>query len=446
QQPTTNNQQPSTQMLLVYTHKVTPRLRYAFKHICTRILGVEVSFTNKIVEFIAHDSIKMSYTKQPLSNEFFIKNNDILFEQGLSDIDISVHDWDNTKCFFYNGEKGALPFDIFSAAFYLLSRYEEYLPQVRDKYGRFAATESLAFKNGFLQQPVVDIWAYKFKAALQEHFPEFEFPCKSYRIKPLIDVPTAYLYQSKGLLRSVIGAFKDLFQFKFKSLYVRFAVNLHLEHDPYDIYKYILNKQKQYNFKFLFFFLVGDISTYDRGISPNNKSYVSLIKHVSDYCDVGLKVSFFAIENKTILKEEKRKIEDILNISLQASRQSFSKVNLPESYRNLVELEVHNDYTMGYINHMGFRAGTCTPFFFYDLDYETQTPLKIHTYHTMDYALLKQRSLLDKKKMLNGIMDQIKAVNGEFVPVFHNYTFSDVPRWNGFKELFNMILNSTDGN
>ena len=101
---------------------------------------------------------------------------------------------------------------------------------------------------------------------------------------------------------------------------------------------------------------------------------------------------------------------------------------------------------MGYVNEIGFRAGSCTPFLFYDLDYEIQTPLKIYSYHLMDYALLKKKSLLDKKKALNEIINQIKQVNGEFIPVFHNYTFSDYKRWIGFKELFNVILDSANEN
>ena len=137
-------------MVLVYTHKITPRLKYAFKHIITRVLGVPVKFTTTIEEFIAHDSVKISYTKQPLSNEIFIRSHDLIFEQGLSDLDINVQDWDETKCFFTTNEKSSIPFDIFAATFYLLSRYEEYLPHVKDNYGRFMAEESLAFKNGFL--------------------------------------------------------------------------------------------------------------------------------------------------------------------------------------------------------------------------------------------------------------------------------------------------------
>lgn len=433
-------------MLLVYTHTISPRLKYVFKHICTRILGIEVTFTTKIEAFIAHDSLKISYTKQQLGNEFFIKSHDILFEQGLNDIDINVLKWENTKCFFFNGDKSAIPFDVFAASFYLLSRYEEYLPHVKDEYGRFLATESIAFKNGFLQQPVVDIWANKFKEALQNHFPEFIFPEKQYSIKPIIDVPSPYHYKLKGIMRSFGGVVKDLFAFKLKNLYHRFMVIFGLKHDPYDTFKYIINKQKQSKFKFLFFFLIGDYSTYDKGINSNKKQFVSLIKHVADYCEVGLKTSFFAIDSFSILKKEKQKMEEILNTTLKASRQSFSKLNLPESYRNLIELEILEDYTMGYVNQIGFRAGSCTPFFFYDLDYEIQTPLKVHSYHLMDYVLLKNHSLLDKKKTLNEIINQVKQVNGEFITVFHNYTFSDIERWTDFKELFNIILESAHEN
>lgn len=433
-------------MLLVYTHKISPRLQYVFRHICTRVLGIKVGFTNKIEEFIAHNSLKMSYTKQQLGNEFFIKSHDILFEQGLSDIEINIHDWGNTKGFFLNGEKSAIPFDIFASSFYLLSRYEEYLPHVKDEYGRFTASESLAYKHGFLQQPVVDIWAYKFKEALQKQFPEFQFPKKAYRIKPIIDVPVAYNYRLKGIMRTLGGTVKDILKFRIRSLYTRFAVILGFKHDPFDTFKYIVNRQKQSKFKFLFFFLIGDYSTYDKGINPNKKKFVSLIKHIADYSKIGLKASFFAIDDSSILKKEKIKMEAIINNPLKASRQSFSKLNLPDSYRHLIELEIKEDYTMGYINEVGFRAGSCSPFLFYDLDYEVQTPLKIYSYHVMDYALLKKKSLLDKKKVLNRIISEIKQVNGEFIPVFHNYTFSDNQRWKGFKELFNLILESANEN
>ncbi|EPR73075.1 hypothetical protein ADIWIN_1856 [Winogradskyella psychrotolerans RS-3] len=137
-------------------------------------------------------------------------------------------------------------------------------------------------------------------------------------------------------------------------------------------------------------------------------------------------------------------MESTTHTDLKAVRHSFSKLNLPTSYRNLVELEIHQDFTMGYINTLGFRAGTCTPFQFYDLDYEVQTPLQINPYHCLDFALLKYNSQLDKTEHLQKIINEVKAVNGTFTMVFHNYTFSDLERWKGFRSLFNLILESAE--
>jgi len=433
-------------MLLVYTHKITPRLKYIFKHVCTRILDFPVSFTTTVEEFIAHDSLKMSYARQALGNEFFIKSHDIIFDQGLSDVEIYVQDWGRTKGFFFNGEKSAIPFDIFAASFYLLSRYEEYLPHVKDKYGRFTAKDSLAFKHDFLHQPIVDIWAQNFKQALQERFPDFKFKNKVYNIKPVIDVPMAYYFKQKGLMRTIGGTLSDVFRFKLKQLYQRYLVLLGFKRDPFNTFKWLINVQKHTKSKFIVFFLIGDYTTYDKNININKKSFVSLIKSVADYCNVGLKASYFALENFKILKAEKVNMESIINTKLKASRNSFSKLNLPNSYRNLVELEINEDYTMGYVNNIGFRAGTCTPFLFYDIDYEIQTPLMIFPFHLMDYALLKNKSLLDKKETLYRIINEIKRVNGTFTPVFHNYTFGEDQRWQGFKELFTITLNSVDEN
>ena len=117
-------------------------------------------------------------------------------------------------------------------------------------------------------------------------------------------------------------------------------------------------------------------------------------------------------------------METITHTDLKAVRHSFSKLNLPISYRNLVELEINQDYSMGY--------------------YEVQTPLQINPYQCLDYALLKYNSELDKTEHLQKIIREVKAVNGTFIPVFHNYAFSDLDRWKGYRSLFNLILESSE--
>ncbi len=427
-------------MLLIYTSKITPRLRFVFKQICTRILKTPVAFTSVIEEFIAHESLKMSYGLQPLGSEFFVGSNGLLFEQGISDLEINVSNWEDTKCFFSCGEKSHIPYDIFSAAFYLLSRYEEYLPHVKDSYGRFTKEESLAFQSGFLHQPVIDLWAYKFKAALEMHFPNYEFESRQFSINPVIDVPVAYYFKNKGFLRTIGGIISDLFRLRFKFLYDRFPVLFGFKKDPYDNFKWIINRQKTTKTKFNVFFLIGNLTTYDKNNSLNKKQFVSLIKSVADYCNVGIKASYMALDSMAILKSEKRQMDAVINTVTTAARSSSSKVNLPSTYRNYIDLEINSDYTMGYPEFIGFRAGTCTPFLFYDLDYEIQTPLMIHPFQLMDFVLLKHSSFLDKKETLLKAISEVKKVNGTFTFIFHNYAFSPSKRWSDFKSLFNIIL------
>lgn len=429
-------------MLLVYTHKITPRLKYVFKQLCFRILGIPVEFTTTVENFVSHDSLKMSYSKTPLGNEIFVKAHTLLFEQGLSDYTILVSHWENTKCFFKIEEECHLPFDIFAASFYLLSRYEEYLPHVKDEYGGYKMENSLAFREGFLKYPVVDIWAHKFKAILQSHYPDYTFPKKHYSIQPIIDVPSAYYYKSKGILRTLGATLKDVLKLKFATIYDRFMVLASLKKDPYDTFSYIINKQKHTAIKSIVCFQVGDYSNYDKSVSSQSNQFKTLIKHIGDYCKIGLRVSHLAISENETIKVEKQRLEQVINTAVLVSRNSFSKLNLPYTYRTLVELEVQHDYSMGYNNEIGFRASTCTPFLFYDLDYEVQKPLLVHSHQCIDYGLLSKTTINDKKKALKLIMHETKQVQGEFVAIFHNYTFGNLPLWKGFKEIFKIVINS----
>ena len=430
-------------MILVYTPKITRRIEYIFKHIFINIIGLNVNFTTKVNEFVSFEGPKLSYSPKQLSNEFYIKSNSILLEQGFSDIEIDIRNWDDSKCFFYN-ENGTIPFDIFAAAFYLISRYEEYLPHLKDVYGRFSYQESIAHKNDFLEEPVIDIWAFKLKESLRSFFPNIIFEEKKFNLKTIIDVPSVYYYKNKGFLRTIGGVFTDLVRLKPKNIYTRLLVLFRLQKDPYDTFNWIINKQKQVSDKFLFFFLVGKFSTYDKNISLVKQPFINIIKLVSDYSIIGLKLSFFALSNLNILKKEKADIESITNRDLTISRNSFSKVNLPVNYRNLIKLNIREDYTMGYVNKIGFRASTCTPFLFYDIDNDIQTPLLINPYNLMDYSLLNINSFLDKKEKVIETIEKVKSVNGTFTSIFHNYSFSNDSRWNKFKEIFDIIINSNN--
>ena len=429
-------------MLLIYSHKITPRVRYIFKHIFTRTLLISVDFTSKIEEFVAHNGPKMTYTKTPLGNEFFVKSNDLLFEQGVNDMEMMIQNWDDVPCFFKAGGKSAIPFDIFAASFYLISRYEEYLPHVKDKHGRYTAEQSLAFKYRFLEKPVVDIWAYKLLEVLKEKFPDYEYKKREYEFISTIDIDNAYAYKYKSFVRRVGGFFKDLLFFKLINIWNRFAVTFNIKKDPFDTFQQIINIRKEKNIKTIFFFLIGDYTTFDTNVSASKNKFRLLIKEMVDYALVGLHPSYFTMTNASLLKKEKLRLEGIINMPIQRSRQHYLRFSLPETYQNLIDLEVEEDYSMGYASNVGFRAGTCTPFYFYDLDFEIQTPLKVFPFALMDTTLNDYMKLTPRQSLgrIRDLKNEVKAVNGSFITLFHNESLSDYDRWKGWKRLYDSMI------
>lgn len=407
-------------MLLIYTHKITPRFSYIMKQVFTRILGIEVSFTTKVEDFIRHKGPKITYTKQPLQNEFFIRSNDLLFEQGINDFTISVGDWEGIPCFFSAGERSNIPFDIFSASFYLLSRYEEYLPHVKDVFQRFPPSESLAYRNNFLHLPIVDIWAYKALELLKARFPGIAHKERSYHHISILDVTTSHCYAHRGPMRGLAGLFLDLGRFRFRRVLERVSVWLKLRKDPFDNFQALIALHKVHEVRSMFFFQFASYSTYDKNVSPNSNPFRYLIKSVADYSKVSLAASFSSFRNIDLLKQEKKRLSSVINRPVNYSRMRYNRVDVPHTYRNLVEAEFTDDYTMGYTHEIGFRAGSCTPFYFYDIPLEVQQPLKVHPFALHDYAVQYLQSEAEILDTIDSVYQQVKKVEGAFLTIFSN--------------------------
>lgn len=407
-------------MLLIYTHKITPRFTYITRQVFTRILGIEISYTTRVEDFIKHSGPKITYTRQPLQNEFFIRSHELLFQQGIEDMEIQVESWDELPCFFRAGERSNLPFDILAASFYLLSRYEEYLPHVKDLHGRFPPRESMAYQHGFLRKPLVDLWAGKFLEALRERFPEIGVTSPSYRFTPVVDVTTSHCYAHRGFFRGMAGFMLDLSRFRLKRMWERIRVWFRPASDPYNNYERLIALDQKYRLRTMFFFQFAEYSTYDKNVSPYNNAFQYLIKSVADYCIVSLAVSYTASRDLEILKEEKKRLSEVLHRPVSYSRIRYNRVDIPHTYRSLIEAEFTQDYSLGYTHEIGFRASTCTPFFFYDIPLESQQPIKVCPFAFHDYALLKYTTEESLWKDLDEIYRNVKSVHGRLIPIFSN--------------------------
>ena len=429
-------------MLLVYTHKITHRNKYIFNLLFKDILGIDFKLTPDREEFKLYEGAKLSYTNSPIGDELFFVSRNLLFETGITEQNISVLEFNNNKVFFATGKASVFPFDIFAASFYLVSRYEEYLPHIRDEHDRFDAKDSLAFMNGFLQKPMINIWTGWMKKILIQKFPELVFPEKKYEFISTIDIDNAYAYREKGLARTVGGYLKSLSTFNIPELAERTQVLLGNEKDPYDTYDFQLDILKKFKFKSIYFFLLGDYGVNDKNLPIESKKFQSLIKMLGDYADIGIHPSYGSNKSKEQLKKEVSRLSKVLHRDITKSRQHFLKLTLPETYRNLIDLDIIDDYTMGFATQVGFRASICSTFNFYDLDNEVETKLRIHPFVIMEGTLKYHLNVHpeDALQKIKPLIDEVRAVNGVFISLWHNDTINNQNIWQGWQKAYEEMV------
>ena len=407
-------------MLLVYTHKITPRLTFITKQVFGKILGLEFTLTTQIEEFIKHPGAKITYTTKPLQKEFFIESHPLLFETEVRAQEINIKRWDDLPIFFGTTRSNAMPFDILAASFYLLTRYEEYLPFKEDQHGRFPATTSLAYKHEFLNIPLVDRWARKWLDILKQRFPDVTVSPPKTTFTPVVNVTTSHCFAYRGLLRGMAGLIIDLASLRFRRVVDRIAVVLNLKPDPFDNFERLTGILSRHKTQGIFFFQFAYYSKHDKNVSPENNAFKFLIKSVADYARVNLAASYRSQEEVELLKDEKERLSNVINRPINAVRLRYNKISFPRSYRDLVEAEITDDYSMGYTHYAGFRASTAIPFYFYDLGIEAQQPLCIHPFSFHDYALL---GMSRKEKILgeiNALASEVRKSGGDFITVFSN--------------------------
>lgn len=339
--------------LQVYAPLISPRIKYIFSFMFSGILGLELEYPKSLAEFSQAEGPKLSYGKHPIPNSLFFKSAGLLTDRSIRRQKI------NTTVFGENQvpfavEGSTLPFDPFSAAFYFLSRYEEYLPFDDRKDQGYRARLSLQYKLGLLEIPVIDEWAIILKNILHQHFPSLKFPRRNFSFK------VAYSLNPEH--QSLVRPLKKAFSFINHKIKEQFGGKIKEEQ---------LTKIRQ------------------------------LIKKMEK--------DGHAAPPEFLLPNTQRRIN------------WQEKLNLPKSYIQLSAKNVAQDYSMYYSDTPGFRAGTCSPFFWYDLQMEKQSQLKIFPF-AVSFAGIAggKKTNKDPMLLLNELMDHVKFVDGSFYSLWQH--------------------------
>ncbi|HET9747592.1 MAG TPA: polysaccharide deacetylase family protein [Chitinophagaceae bacterium] len=438
--------------MIVYANRITPRLQYVADFIGKQITGGPFQLTDDAFYFNDYNGPKINYGYETISNdELLIVNYPLLFEESIKKQNISCFRINGGKAFFKS--EGDYPFDIFAAVFYLLSRYEEYLPHEKDEYGRYAHENSVAFREGFLNIPLVNIWIEDFRKALKEKFSMLN-PGSSrdqystFNFLPTYDIDEAYAFKHKSLARTMGGMVKSIVNGEWSMVNERIKVLRNKKEDPYDVYQWMDKLHDQKSLKPIYFFHVAEKKgKYDKNIEPSHPVIQQLIKQHAAKYQLGIHPSWASGDDKDLLAEEINTLESASGQKIRASRQHYIRFTLPHTFRRLISVGITDDYSMGYGSINGFRASVASPFYWYDLKQEKQTNLRLHPFCFMEANSFFEQKVLPQRayEEMMHYYNAVKAVNGILITIWHNSFLGDYRSFAGWKDIYEEFVSAVNG-
>jgi len=433
--------------LLIYTQYSSPRVDYIFSTLL-RALGIQnFAFTTDKKLFEISSDAKINYSPQPVTeDEIWIEPADLLFENKIKQQQIVCFDYSSSKA-FYKTSQGDFPFDIFAASFYLLSRYEEYLPHKNDMYGRYAHENSLAYRENFLQLPLVNLWLQDLGKLLKQKFPSLILNPKPFIFLPTYDIDIAFSYLHKGIQRNLGGFINSMWHSEWSLVKERMDVLFSKQQDPFDSYEWLDKLHETYHLQPLYFFLLSEQNKdYDKNILPKKHAIKKLVQQHAEKYNVGIHPSWQSGDKPELVKQEIAKLESLSGKKVTQSRQHYIRMHLPTTYKRLIDEGIKQDYSMGYGSINGFRASYCLPYLWYDLQKETTTTLTIYPFCFMDAnSYYEQHCNCEEAfKEMNYYYNITKQVNGLFITIWHNHFLGTDKMFTGWKEMYARFLLSAD--
>lgn len=429
--------------VIVYTKQTSSRLEYILSTLLAATGIADFIITTEQDFYKDHQGAKLNYSSTSIvENEVWIAPVTLLFENDIKHQHTEVFLWKELPAFFKTYSTD-VPFDLFAASFYLIARYEEYLPHSSDAYGRYAHENSTAYKNNFLQIPLINLWLKQLAQLFTDRFPAIHLMPSAFSYLPTYDIDIAWSYLNKGWLRNAGGFIRLMVNGQWLMVKERRNVILRKQQDPFDSYTWLNELHDKTNLQPLYFFLIAKHSKgYDKNILPSNANYRQLINNLARMYDVGLHPSWQSGDDEKLLAEELNTLSNITAKTITKSRQHYIRMNFPNTYRRLLAAEITEDYSMGYGSINGFRASYCLPYKWYDLEKETITSLVVYPFCYMEAnSFYEQKySAAEAQQELEHYYRVTKDVNGLLITIWHNHLLGTDKMFEGWRQVYERFI------
>lgn len=408
-----------------------------YKYIIRFLMGDNVP--SKILNTIGYTSDEAEFDRYKVvikKSDFF---NEDIYGTPASIPKVPLEQWEETPILF--GENRTeqinntlvIHADIVAGTYFLISRYEEMVRRdIRDMHSRFPGKESLPYRAGFIDRPIIEEWGRILRSQIREAGIKVpEPPEQISKVYLTHDVDQLSHFRSiRGVIGAMIRGLKRPKEGK-RALKSYFGG---LIFDPWYTFPYIYkldNELKQ---------MLGEerceiITFLKSGGSKRkeDKPYVNLLH--PDYeklirytkrkkITIGLHASYEAGCHPELIPEEKKKLEKFARGPVFYNRNHFLNNREPEDFEILIESGITDDFSLGYADMAGFRLGTCKPVRWINPMRKELTSLALHPLTIMDVTLSDKRYMFmnahDAFQYCESLINTVEMFNGEISLLWHN--------------------------
>jgi hypothetical protein len=324
--------------------------------------------------------------------------------------------------------------DLVAATFVLLTRWEEWVNPRLDAFGCQKEDASLAYRQQFLDRPVLDEWALVLLAHLEAARPGWMHgrPAAELEISHDIDVLRYYV----GPLRIARGFARKMLK-EGAGLRATSAITEGWQawRDPrldpcVAAVDQLMNFSEAHGTHSTFFFMAAQPSRYDDGYSVESAPFTWLRDRIQKRGhQMGWHPGFVAAEDDDVFAQEHARILQALQRPEFGARHHFLRWRAGRSWARLAAAGCSFDASMGFNYTLGFRASSAHRYKAYDLKADQPLALQVRPLVAMDGPLqhAQRRDAVPIEASVAKLTRRCATVGGCMSVLVHNYSLMSKP-------------------
>lgn len=332
-------------------------------------------------------------------------------------------------------------FDYIGTIFYFLSGFDELFIDRRDSHGRISAYDTVNFKRGLIERPLVDEYIFFLLQIIKNDVKDLNYQYCTGKVIYTCDVDYPFDDSVFRIKRFAINVIKDLFIRCNLILFVKrilnqffFHFNVHI-FDPYYTFRKIVRICQKYKCEMHFFFITDNYGDDLNGVYSLDSKIAKLIRElIKNGSNIGVHGSYNSFNSFEKILGEKNNLKNFflnqgIDHPVSSIRQHYLQVDYFQSLPLFVKAEYKYEFSGGYADYPGFRFGTSKSFFMWDNKQRCMSSLIQRPLILMEATLFAKRYLAfdydtDVLKFVLKLKKNCLKYGGDFIFLWHNSHFN----------------------